>query len=268
MEVTKPIPRAAASDVEVSFGLATIIGKLVPISKRYSPPTKRVCPECSGKTSQQYVCENDHGPFAPGELKTAWVEDEPIVLPPELLEQARQPSVESGKAKLRVFPAHQVERNTYPTGNAWVFYPGRRKNNKGWEDTSSPLTTVLLNLVSDPKYAFLARLNLRTEKLVRVNVYAEHLVFHELTWPEDMHPMADFPTPDVDEKTWKMARDLVEAELEEFDPDEWSDASRVKLREAAEAAARGETPHTEPIKVPEESLDSVLEASLRAKGKK
>lgn len=96
-----------------------------------------------------------------------------------------------------------------------------------------------------------------------------HLAIVTLRHPEEVIPASALPRPrgpEPTEKEQKLARQLVAAFAESFDPTEYEDAYRHRVLELVETKARGgEIEAREPVErqPAEASLTRMLEASLR-----
>jgi DNA end-binding protein Ku len=109
--------------------------------------------------------------------------------------------------------------------------------------------------------------NKRYLGLLRTN--GDYLMLISLRYADEVLAAKELPAPEgktLDDRELKMAQQLIEALKGEFEPTQFNDEYRERVRELVEAKAAGHKPRLETIKKPKttESLADALEASLRA----
>jgi non-homologous end joining protein Ku len=175
---------------------------------------------------------------------------------------ARKSVLPQKELSLQVHSREEVEKHTFPKGNAYVFMP----------TGSSPLAGILLDILKKrPDICLIAKTNLRNaDHLVMLDVELnDQLVVREMMWPEDMK---HFPAVSHDKTTPKLlaqAEMLLEASIEPFDDNEYKKDSRERITTLVEDAASGKAPSKTAAKAKkkdaEQDLSALLEAAIAAK---
>lgn len=218
--------------LNLSFGLLSMTGNVITVKRTGADKEvqgKMVCPlhpETPHGVKQKYACENDVDgeTFLPGAcLKGKEVDGNLVLLDGDAFVDARTSDLPEKTLDLQ---AHPYEPSTtFAQGNAYVFAP----------DGQHQFYSVLMQLIdeqgvvqteSGPKM-LVGLLSFRkgNESFVRLERWGGQIVLRELLRPEDVD---QFPTLDgtVDTKHIDLARQLIDAQSEEFDPEMYK--SRVR----------------------------------------
>src|SRR4051812_49351610 len=86
---------------------------------------KSVCPECKGAVSQQYVCENEHGPFQMGDLAKSFIEA-PATTVTVAEQEALKGDLEAGVMDLVPTKLSEVMDTCRPDSAAYRLRPGKK----------------------------------------------------------------------------------------------------------------------------------------------
>lgn len=262
--------RAYASNVNVSFGLLTMVGDLRNCeSSTGMPDLASLCPTCGPeaptKAKQVYICPDHegHGPFTAEELGKGWAHGQSSTGAEQFrwvgkaaeVKEVRTPSEEEhpkNRLVIRAVPAETIAGHVVPQGKSYVFAP------KG----STAFYGVLRSLLDGEDVAgkgqvlrLIGEIRLRDDiKLVMLLKRDGNLVVQELVRPEDVK--ANPPIPyEAEPKHVELLRQALTVEAEPFDPEAWKDPTRQRLAAFVEATA-------EPPAV-EIDLFAAMEASLK-----
>jgi non-homologous end joining protein Ku len=265
--------RAFSSDVTLSIGMLSVNGDLQTIPKPNSGKSdlKSVCPKCETPEhfmNSKLVCADNpaHGTFAQSEIKKGrQVGDKIVVVDATAVKDARKSELPEKTLNLQVHARADVEKNTFPMGNAYVFSP------KG----SSPFAAVLMDIIrARPDIALIAKTNLKqVDHLMMLDVEMGQLVVRDLIWPEDMKTFSApaFPAiPDKDrEKLAKQAETLLEVSIEPFDRDEYKKDSKARVEAVVADATNGVIPDTKKAakkqaKDTSADLSAMIDAAIKA----
>lgn len=271
--VERASKRPYVKDLVVQFGLlsskTSLLTPSVPNAKK-AEQFHKACPTCGTanphRVRQRYVCSDDpeHGPFMPDELLTCTeIDGNVVIVDAEAVEAAKASDLPEKLLELRSHP-YQPEK-TFASGSAYVLIPSS-PNDKFY--------AVLLQLIDDdglvrtetgPKM-LVGEVALRkgTEAFVRVERWGGHLVLRQLLRPEDVD---SFPEIDagVETKMVDLARQLVDAQAEEFDPEAYRADVRERLAAVVAAAQDGEVlvpAHEAREQQSTEDLMAALEAAV------
>lgn len=257
--------RASTSGVTLTMlGMTSLQVDLVPLRRGERVAPKLVCPECAEATklSQRYVCPNheDHGPYAQQEVQRA-IDVDGILrkVTDDEIAALKDPTIEPKQATFRIFPADQVESETMPAGTAYRLRP---KN-------APQVYAMLVDVVRERgDLAFVAELNARSQKMYRLAVRDRALVAMELIRPGEFNPDEEMPT-EYNGELLDAALTLVDQQVEDFDPESWTDFYRARAKELQEAKLTNPN-EPAPIRKVEkvDSADALLEALTAAAGKK
>jgi len=168
---------------------------------------------------------------------------------------------------LQVHKREDVEANTFPMGNAYVFLP------KG----NSPFYAVLVELLKNRRdVCFIAKANMRkADHLIQLDLEMNgQLVIRELIWPEDMKQFDPVVTLNVSAKEQQKLIDqanmLVDVSVEEFDVDEYKKDSKARISNVIDEAVAGKPTNARAAakKSTKDSVDSLadqIEAAIKAR---
>lgn len=138
------------------------------------------------------------------------------------------------------------------------------------------LFTALVEKHLDDRVFLLQYAYSKLPKLYRFGVFNGVLTLEPLCWPEDIADLPAVPDVDVDDKDLKQAEMLTEALAEDFDPDNYRDARRLRIQEMTAAAtsvegaiveATGKAPSKPQVDM-SGALQAALQAAMDAKGGK
>lgn len=237
------------------FGLMTVQGDLMPAAQRTKDVEfKLVCPSCDDPAplTQQYFCEEGHGPYTTGNAGRAKVVGSGKAatlhkVTAEQIEALKSPTLPTGEMTVHVFPAVQVEQHTIPSGSAY------RLRSTGRAD----LYAVLVDLVKDTDMAFVGEMTVKgTQKMWRISSRHGQLLLSELIRPEEVAPGDDLDAVEYDAAALDMVSKLAAKNVEEFDPTAFRNtiAERARAMNEALAAGKGEeVPTVAPTVAPEET---------------
>lgn len=251
-----------ASGISLNLGMFSLMVDAVPVRKTNSTKAvqmKSVCPSCTDPTTvtQQYVCENGHGPFTSGQLAKAKEVDGALVAISATEAEAIKGTEREGEFNLQVCPADELEAATRPSEAAYRLRLGKK-------GVQADRYALLVDLVSDPATAIygLCKLNGRsTMTPYRLLKWKGQLVMQSLIRPEDLGEI-DEAVPGCDPKFLEMGKALLEASRAPFDPESLKDA-RVDRIEQVVSGKQGVAVLV-PAAAPADDLMSLLEASLKA----
>lgn len=268
--------RAASSDVTISLGFASVLGDLHTIPVANAGKTESlssVCPACDEPhefMGAALVCKEDkaHGPFVKSQIKMGkMIGDKIVIVDPNTVKTARESVLPEKSLALQVHKREDVEANTFPMGNAYVFTP------KG----SSPFYAILVELLRKRRdVCFIAKTNLRKQDhLVMLDLEMNgQLVIRELIWPEDMKEFKAVKPVEITDvqrkKLTAQAETLLDVSIEPFDRDEYKKDSRERVAAAIDEAASGKV--ADPAKVAKkvvkddvDDLEAMIAAAIAAK---
>lgn len=217
---------------------------------------------------QKYVCGEqgeEAGIFDPGDCgKMKDVGGNQFVaVPAEAIEAVKEVESTSGLT----LAAHPYETDRLlPGGDCWIVEPAMGDQDK--------FHAVLLELVdeagrvdteSGPKM-LVGEFSVKkgSNKFVRLERWNGHIVLRSLLWPEDLHEFETHEVP-ADPKLLAMASQLIEAQAEDFDPEEYREKLRQELDKLVEDAKNGNVvvPQAVATKAPVIDITALLEASLK-----
>lgn len=265
--------RPTLAGLNVTFGLLSMKGNVLTVKKANSNKSeefKMVCPlhpETPHGVKQCYVCINDTAgeTFLPGEcLKGREEGDDLILVPKDAIADARQGG--DLPAKTLELRAHPFDPSaTFASGSAYVFQP----------EAASQFYATLLALMdtdgviqteSGPKVLVgLVSLRKGSETFMQLDRWGDQLVLRELVRPEDVDSFEPVDAV-ADTKLLNMARQLIDATAEEFDPEVYKASVRDRIAALVEQAKNGEI-DLEVFAKPTATVDdmaAILEASLEA----
>lgn len=270
----KSLGKVAVSDITLSIGMLSTLGSLYTIPKPNAGAeerTKIVCPDCDTPTqfpSQKYICNDDptHVHTSGEMAKGKQIDGKIVKLDADALTEARASVLPEKELSLQVHNREDVERYTFPQGNAYVFIP----------HGSGPLGAILLDVLKKRRdLCLIAKTNIRKQDhLMMVDVELnDQIVVREMLWPEDMKQFPAVPHDKATPKLMAQAEMLLEASVEEFDVHEYKKDSRERIAALVEEAAAGTAPKTKTAakkqkKASDDDLSAALEAALAAAKKK
>ncbi len=269
--------KAAAADVTLALGFASVGGDLytIPVANaKEAESLHSVCPDC--ETPQQFmgaalVCKDnaEHGPFVKGQIKMGKeVGDKIVVVDTNAVKEARASVLPKNTLNLQVHKREEVEANTFPMGNAYVFTP------KG---SGLAFYSVIVELLKKRRdVCLIAPVNLRkTDHLVMLDLEMNgQLVVRELIWPEDMKQFAPVAEPQITQKERAklvaQAETLLDVSTEPFVKDDYKKESKVKVAQVIQDAASGTSPSPKAAakKASKETADTLaeqIEAAIAAR---
>lgn len=262
--------RPFVKGLNLSFGLLSLSGDVLPpkrsgIAKEES--FKMVCPhhpDTPHLVSQRYVCAEglEPEPVLPSDcLKGREVDDAIILVDKDAVKEVRLATVPEKTLDLAAHPYDPT--TTFASGNAYVFQP----------DAANQFYSALLLLVdeqgvveteSGPKMLVgLVAFRKNSETFVRLERWGKQLVLRELVRPEDVDTFEPLDGT-VDTKVVDMARQLVDAQSDEFDPETYKASVRDRIASLTEQAAGGEVAVKALAAAPKVDTMALLEASLAA----
>lgn len=265
MASTKRPFRAASTDVELFLGLMSARGDLAKVQKpggKKETEFKLACPESGSMTDmdvvkQKYECEI-HGVVGAASdcLRAKEIDGCLVYVTEEEIAEVKASEFPKKQAAIQVYPRDDVESQTYPTGETYVFVP------KSNED----LVAALIQKLEDPgfEFALVFELNLRSQKLMRLQAWEGNLVFQELVRPEDLVSFDPLKRA-FEAKHVAMLEVLLQTMSADFDPAAHENQARQRIALLVEAKAGGDV--TVPVRsvsaTPVKKVDD-LEALLAA----
>jgi DNA end-binding protein Ku len=135
------------------------------------------------------------------------------------------------------------------------------------DDEGADVYAVLREALKESGMMALSRLVLfRRERAVGIMPLGKGLVLHTLHEEGDLRPaksaFEDVPAGAPDKEMVKLARQLIERQVGEFDPADTEDRYEARLRELIEARKEGKAPEPEPEEQPERGNVIDLMAAL------
>jgi len=268
--VKAPGFKPSLKDVTVSITgtMVNTRGSIIPINdSTETRETKlKMLDDAGHKVDQYYLCHEGtctypHGQqgFRTGDLKLRGREEsgKMIVVPPEQLEELNASGLETGVLELDVYPAEQVDAQTWPGAKGYWFQPDRADSFYGF----------LVEKARNPKVALIGLMRARgSDKLYRVVPFLDGFALQETLRPQDVREFPAIPVT-VGEKEQAMGDKLLDALIDDFDPEDYASDRVQRLREILAAAEDGVVlaPSSKPAKAqPADDLSSVLEAALAA----
>ena len=232
--------------LNLSFGLLSMSGSVISPKRSNAAleeSFKMVCPrhpEDPHGVKQRYVCTNeqDEVGFLPSEcLKGKETDDGLVLVTNEAIAAVRLSDLPEKTLELR---AHPYEASsTFASGSAYIFQP----------DIPQPFYATLMQLVDEqgvvstengPKMLVgLVSYRKGSEAFVRVERWGDQLILRELVRPEDVDLFQPVDAS-VDTKLLDMARQLIDAQAEPFDPDTYKASVRERIAELIQQAKDGE----------------------------
>jgi DNA end-binding protein Ku len=135
------------------------------------------------------------------------------------------------------------------------------------DEDGADVYAVLRQALQDSGMMALSRVVLfRRERAVGILPLGKGLVLHTLHEESDLRPaksaFEDVPKSAPDKEMVKLARQLIERQVDEFDPADVEDRYEAKLREVIEARKEGKAPEPEPEAEPDRGNVIDLMAAL------
>lgn len=135
------------------------------------------------------------------------------------------------------------------------------------DDDSADVYAVLRDALQESGMMALSRLVLfRRERAVGILPLGKGLVLHTLHEESDLRPaksaFEDVPKSASDKEMVKLARQLIERQVDEFDPSDTEDRYEARLREVIEARKEGKPAEPEPEEQPDRGNVIDLMAAL------
>lgn len=266
-----PIKTPYIKGLSLQFGLLSMTGSVFSPKVANAATGEKfsmVCPLHPADphgVKQRYVCINDQdgNSFVPGDcLKGKETDDGMVIVSADAVKAVRTSDLPEKTLDLRAHP--YTVASTFANGSAYIFQP----------DVPQAFYATLMELVdeqgvvtteSGPKMLVgLVSFRKGIETFVRVERWDDQIVLRELIRPEDVD---QFPAVDasVDTKLLDMARQLIDAQAEPFDPDTYKASVRERIAELLEQAKTGEV-DIEALKPEAKVMDmaALLEQSLAA----
>lgn len=259
--------------LNLSFGLLSVVGDVLNVKRPNAAKDeqfKKICPLHPGDphlVSQRYVCADGLADdvLLPSEcLKGRPVEDGFKIVSQDDISKAKESEIPKKTLDLAAHPYDPT--TTFASGQAFVFRP----------EAANQFYSALLLLVNeqgvvetetgDKMLVGLTSFRSGSEAFVRLERWGSQLVLRELIRPEDVDSFESIDGT-VETKVIDMARQVIEAQSEEFDPSAYR--SRVRERIAALVEAEGEGVQPLTTARPKEDTMALLEATLaEAKARK
>lgn len=255
--------------LRVTLGLLSTVGDVLNVKKPNAgaeAKSKYACPlhpDTPHGVEQRYICsENpDEEPFTPGEcLKGKETPDGFVILNQEELAKARLSALPAKTLELRAHPYASDE--TFASGGAYIFQP----------ESADDFYSTLLLLVdekgvveteSGPQMIVgLVALRSNSEAFVRVERWGDQLVLRELIRPEDLDTFEPLEVS-VESKMLDMAKMLLDAQSEEFDPETYKSAIRERIAQLSVLELGAEAPVVSSRQEKQDTF-ALLEASIAA----
>lgn len=270
--------RTAQSGVVVSMGMVSMIGNLYTPEATESKKAarfKNCCKACydrDGSVSllkNRSFCEECDGIIDPdGVVKGKEDEsgDVSIVGTTDEVREAKESQLEQKRVDLAVHPADAVDAALFAgEGAAYVFLPSG----------DSDFYHVLMSLMDEDgrilcddglDRVVVGGLRVRDlDHVVRLTKWNGHLVFKVMLRPEQLKEFPVVPVKELTDKNLTMGRMLIEAQTEDFDPENYKDENRERLAQWVAARRQGVTITPTPkTKAPQQDLDDMLAAAVAA----
>lgn len=220
-------PRKYVSEFKLQVGPISMTGSLtnvVATSNEKAGTFFSVCPACDPPTrvKQQYVCENNHGPFVAGDLTVKGKEVDGVIVTVEKdeLTAARTSELTLNTFRPTIHPRDQVEASTFVGDKSYVFTPNSVDEYFG----------LVTQMIADPENAFVGLCNVRNnEGFYRLQLWNGNIVLQKLLWPEDLNEFSSVEV-NVSEDLQEAAGAMVERIKTDFDPSEYRSSIRERIR--------------------------------------
>lgn len=244
--------RAAASDVAIGLGLIRTTVDVVPARRSDGEAKfKLICPQCTTPTrgAQTYICIHDETHHYTSDEADRAIEVDKVLkrVTPEEIAAIKDTELPAGEINFLVVPAAEVEAATLPSGALYRLRP-KAENDQAYG--------LFAALVSDPAYAFIGELTMRSnQKLYRASVWKGQVVLQELVRPSEFHE-ADPIDIHIDPRLAAVSAKLVETLAESFDPDAFANRIRERALALAEAKRSGAPAPAKPKPVTPTAVDA------------
>lgn len=268
-----PAKKPYLKGLNLQFGLLSMTGSVLSPKRANAAGAeafKMACPlhpETPHGIKQRYVCEEnlDGDVFEQSDCLKAKVTDDGWVLVDAAAAAAvKQSPLPEKTLELRSHPYEPS--STFASGAAYIFQP----------DVPQQFYATLLQLVNEqgvvttesgPKMLVgLVAFRKGNETFVRIERWGDQLVLRELVRPEDVDQFAPIDAS-VDTKLLDMARQLIDAQAEDFDPEAYKASVRDRIATLVEQSKNGEV-DVEALKPQSQAkvmdMAALLEQSLAA----
>ncbi len=261
--------RPYVSGLKVTLGLLSTVGNVLNVKRPNAgveEKFKHACPahpDTPHGVTQRYICAEglDDELYATGDLlKGKETDDGWVLVSPEDVAKVRASALPEKTLELQAHPYTPLA--TFASGGAYIFQP----------DSADQFYSTLLLLVDENGVVVtesgaqmivgLVSFRKNTESFVRVERWGEQLVLRELIRPEDIDTFEPLEIS-VESKVLDMAKQLLDAQSEEFDPETYKSSVRDRIAALVEGAEGGEA--IAPVeKVEKQDTFALLEASIAA----
>ena len=257
-----PRQRTFASGLKFRLGLVGFEADAVSIRRTNSTKDVsfvNICPDCgvSLKGGQRFVCEANHGPFLPSELKKARETEEGLVpMTDEDIAAVAGDFVE-GLMELSICPRSELEANTRPGETAYRLRPDKKgQGASGY--------AILREMARHPELAIVGAMKLNgrmSPAPYTLEVWGDQLVLQGLVRPQDLAERDEIDaTPD--ERLVGMAMELMEANAKAFDAAALADERIGRLAVVLATKGGGVEPEATVTPIAKDDLFAALAASL------
>lgn len=245
--MSAPRQRASVSGVTLTLGVANLMVDLVPVrsSSEKSPRFSMLCPDCEEPVGldQFYQCkENDkHTGYKVSDCvrRGREVDGKLIEVTQEEIVTAKTGDVpvapgEKPVFEIAVFPASELEAATVPADLCYRVRPDKKVSRK-----LLALYSLFCELASDQTKALVGEIVLKeTSYFARLSMFNGQLFMQTLIWPDDVAPVDEIEDVAASAKERKLAKDLANALLGEFDPAEYRNKARERTQALLDAKAK------------------------------
>lgn len=249
--------QAYVGEFEISLFPVSLTGKLFTVKRSGSAKEtalKNVCPVCEEATplAQSSNCPENHGPFSASEVsKAKEVNGKLLKVGKVEAESAKESPLDLNRLDLTVHPAEDVEEQTYPGANAYIFVP----------TNVTQQYAVLRDIVETSPWAFMGISNIKHhETLVRLQVWKGHLIVQQLLYPEDVNPIEQSQA-EADGEFVLVLNDFITKSEKPFDVANYKNEMKARLNLLVKATEAGESA---PVNVaPKKNTDALALEKLK-----
>lgn len=261
--------RPYVSGLKVTLGLLSTVGNVLNVKRpnagveekfKYACPAH---PDTPHGVSQKYVCAEglDDELYSTGDLlKSKDTDGGLVIVTAEDVAAVKASSLPEKTLSLQAHPYSPMA--TFASGGAYIFQPASAD-----EFYSTLLLLVDENGVVETESGAqmivgLTSFRKNTESFVRVERWGDQLVLRELVRPEDIDTFEPLEVS-VESKMLDMAKMLLDAQSEEFDPETYKSAVRERIAALVEGS-EGELAPAPIAKAEKQDTFALLEASIAA----
>jgi non-homologous end joining protein Ku len=224
-------PRAYVTNFTISLGPIQLVGRLLPLIQseraRGANKFRQVVPDTDVPVlaKQRYIADGADEADAPTlytarDLVYALETDDGLAfVSAEDVAEARKSDLPLNVCNVTIHPAETVNDCLFPADNSYVFEPALANEHYA----------ALVSAVADPRFVFLAAMNLRNhEGLFRIVVHNDALVVQKMYWPEDLNEI-DLPDVETTPQLVNAVSAMVSALMVDFDPESYTSGVREKV---------------------------------------